>query len=113
MRVIVTGSRNWSNTLALDRVLRELHPEVIIHGGALGADSQAHRYARAKGIIAIVHFPDYDKHGRRAPLERNIAMLEAYPGAVVVACPLPEGTGTQHTMREAKKRGMTIHEVEA
>lgn len=109
--VIVTGSRKWRGTSLYDK-LEELDPDVIVHGGARGADTMAHEWAEDHGRVAVVYFPDYDEYGRKAPLHRNRAMIHAYPDATVVACPLPGGTGTQYTMRYANDRNMSVVVVE-
>lgn len=109
--VIVTGSRSWTSMARirmLKAVLDDLNPDIIVHGGALGADSIAHTWCKNNGKKSFVYFPDYDTHKKGAPLKRNILMLEDYPEATVVACPLPESRGTYHTMNGAEDRGMEI-----
>ena len=112
--VIVTGSRSWTS-MALIRKLKaaldELNPDVVVHGGALGADSVAHAWCRTNGKKAFVYFPDYAAHPRGAPLRRNIAMLEDFPEATVLACPLPGSRGTYHTMKQASARSMEVEMV--
>ena len=108
MVVIVTGSRKWKNKRMLHTQLTNLNPDVVVHGGAIGADSFVSEWCRSRGRVEIIMYPDYDAYKKRAPLVRNIRMLETWPEATVVACPLPGGSGTQHTMREARKRDMEV-----
>ncbi len=112
--VIVTGSRKWKSAkqiIALKAALNEADPDMIVHGGALGADSVAHTWCKNNGKISKVYFPDYDKHGKGAPLKRNIRMLEDYPEALVIACPFPDSRGTYHTMQGADDRYMDVQVV--
>lgn len=106
--VIVTGSRSWTNDAAIMAALDSLDPEVVIHGGARGADTVAHRWAKKRGRIAVVYFPDYEREKKGAPLKRNTAMVVQHPDATLVACPLPDSRGTRFTMSEAHKQGMAI-----
>lgn len=106
--VIVTGSRKWTDRRAVFDALDELAPETVVHGGALGADTMAHQWAKKRGKEARVYFPDWDGHGKGAALHRNQDMLVRYPGARLLAFPVPDSRGTLHTMREAEKMGMTV-----
>lgn len=106
--VIVTGSRRWTNREALWVELDRLNPTTVVHGGARGADHLAHGWAEVRGRRAVVYFPDYQRFGRRAPLRRNIAMIEDHPDATVAAFPLADSRGTWHTVTHATKRGRPI-----
>ena len=109
--VIVTGSRKWSRVpeiKALWAKLDELDPDIVVHGGALGADTEAHKWAKKRGRRSYVYFPNYDKIGKGAPLVRNVQMLEDWLEATVVGCPYPDSRGTVYTMKEAEKRGMEV-----
>ena len=48
----------------------------IVSGGAIGVDRCAERYARSKNIKLTVFRPDYDTHGRSAPILRNKTIVE-------------------------------------
>lgn len=78
MRVAVVGSRDWKD---LPRVRREvaLLPKgtMVVSGGAMGVDSAAEEAARTAGLAVEVVRPDYDKHGRIAPLLRNRTIIES------------------------------------
>lgn len=110
MIVIVTGSRDWSEKAVLRRVLSVLHGngqdgiELLVEGGARGADTMARDWARDNGVPHETVPADWDRYGRAAGAKRNIQMLERYPSALVVAFPLPQGRGTQHCVMAAKDR---------
>ena len=40
--VIVTGSRKWTAKNVVNAVLSYYDPRLVVHGGALGADTFAH-----------------------------------------------------------------------
>ena len=74
MRVAVVGSRalqidDWENYLPPDT-------NEIISGGAKGIDQSAANFARSNGIALKEFLPEYDKYGKRAPLLRNISIIE-------------------------------------
>lgn len=117
MRVIVTGSRKWEDVRAVDDalwgVLQEHGPFQIVHGAcATGADWMAHIwYERVGARLGCTEqrFPANWERGPQAGPERNRRMIEA--GAdLVLAFPLPEGSGTQHTMRLAREAGIKVVE---
>jgi len=117
VRVIVTGSRKWSDlwiiTDALLRVYRKHGAFCLVHGDcSTGADHWAHLWWEQTHEITSCteqRFPANWERGKVAGPERNRRMIEA--GAdLVLAFPLPEGTGTQHTMQLAREAGIRVIE---
>jgi hypothetical protein len=106
--VVVTGSRDWSDAELLGRTLAAYHPDLIVEGGARGADTLAREWAHGAGIHCVTMPADWDRWGKSAGARRNIEMLERYPNALVIAFPLPSSKGTWHCVFEARKRE---HEV--
>lgn len=116
MRVIVTGSRHWTDLSRIFRELSELYATAdrltVAHGGCpTGADAITHRWITALPPVEDLSeevFPaDWAAHGRRAGPIRNEAMIKA--GAdLVLAFPLPGGRGTQHTIRLAREAGIPV-----
>ena len=84
MKVLVTGSRKFTDpftaSLEIDKRLGNL-PEgaVVIHGGALGADKMAGEAAARHGHLVRAFFADWDTHGKKAGIIRNLAMLDEDP----------------------------------
>lgn len=118
MRVIVTGSRAWSDFIAvfaaLDEVVWDMEPDealTIVHGGCpSGADHFARKWAGMYGAAVEVFPADWAGHGRRAGPLRNERMIKA--GAdLVLAFPMPGGRGTQHTMQLAERAGIPVKVV--
>ena len=103
MVLLVTGSRKWTDMETIFSVLDRLDPAVVIHGGALGADTIAHRWCKKNGRVAHVYFPDYSL-GKGAPLERNKQMVEV--ADYVVDFPMADSRGTWFTLKHAEKHGV-------
>lgn len=74
MKLAIVGSRNCP------RIDISTHfpfvPDTIISGGAAGADTLAKEYALMNNIPLTEFFPDYKKFGRRAPILRNIKIVD-------------------------------------
>ena len=49
---------------------------VIISGGAGGVDAWAEQFARSGGFEFIKIEPDYQKHGKKAPIIRNRELVK-------------------------------------
>lgn len=114
MRVIVTGSRKWPSPrevhFALGLTFCNNGSFTLVHGAcATGADAAAHEWfeiaGRMLGCLEVPYRADWNKHGRAAGPIRNKAMVDA--GAdLVLAFPLPAGSGTQHTIQLAREAGI-------
>ncbi len=74
MRVAVIGSRGLT-VGDLGQYLPEDTTE-IVSGGARGIDSCAREYAVSHGIKLTEFLPEYERYGRKAPLIRNITIIE-------------------------------------
>lgn len=115
MRILITGSRNWTNREIIRQALREAgqaaktHPQgvVVVHGGARGADMIAGEIAREFGCMIEVHPADWQAHGKAAGPIRNAHMVKL--GAdVCLAFPLGESRGTRHCMHMAEAAGIPV-----
>lgn len=114
--LLVTGSRDWpSETLVgcvLDEFLVSLRHEgmmTLINGGAAGVDTFAENYWRSHnlGNVITVH-PDWNLHGKKAGIIRNVDMLNMDP-TYVVAFIYNHSKGATFTINEARKRGMKAY----
>jgi hypothetical protein len=106
--VIVTGSRHWSEVQHIWRALTAEAPDLVVHGGCeTGADEIAERWCRRVHVDSHVFRAKWTEQRRSAGPIRNRRMLEAYPGALVLAFPL-NGPGTRDCVVQATERG---HEV--
>jgi len=85
-------------------------PELVITGGAIGADALGEAWAKEQKIPLKVLYPQYKIHGNKAPLLRNIDIVKECTH--LLAFPHPNGSGTQHAIREAHKLGKIVIVVE-
>jgi hypothetical protein len=111
MRVLICGSRTWTDAAAIQRALEDLPPgpTTIIHGGARGADQLAGKVAVRLGYAVEAYEADWSLGGRAGP-ERNIRMLDSKPD-LVLAFWDGRSRGTGHTVTEARRRNITVDTV--
>ena len=111
MKLAVIGSRTFTDQALLEETISKVKTPItlLISGGALGADTLAQQWAERNGIPTQIYKPDYDKYGRRAPLERNLLIVEAADN--VLAFWDGNSTGTQHALSHAKKLGKPHHTI--
>lgn len=112
MRIMVTGSRYWTDVTALDLALQSeagATPPAdltLIHGDAQGADRAAAAYALGAGWT-VDAFPPAPPGTASELRARNQAMIDSGPD-VVLAFPLPGSVGTWDTVNRAKRAGITV-----
>jgi YspA, cpYpsA-related SLOG family len=114
VKVLVCGSRSWTNGRAIRHRLRELPSgSTIVSGGARGADQIAATVARSLGFEVVELQANWRPDGRynpRAGFERNSAMLDLRPD-LVLAFWDGESTGTADTLEKARRRGIATEVV--
>src|SRR5262245_17298340 len=77
MRVIVCGSRSYSNRQRIQDALADIVYEfgtsdiTVVHGGSRGADRIAEQEAQKHGFLIEPHPADWEHLGKRAGLMRN------------------------------------------
>jgi hypothetical protein len=119
VRVLVCGSRDFDDReLMLWFCGTFRNGDVLIEGGARGADRLARQAVEALGFdVRIREFPaDWERHGKAAGPIRNQQMLdEGKPDVVVafVSKPLVESRGTADMVRRAKSTGYRVYVVSA
>ncbi len=84
-------------------------PCTIVSGGARGADTLAKEYAVKNNIPLIEFPPEYDRYGRRAPLMRNIQIVDNCD--FLLAFWNGSSRGTKFTIDYAVKRGISFKVV--
>ena len=118
-RILVTGSRAWSDRAAVEHALgtalRLFRPMVVVTGGCpTGADRMAEEWAHRAGVEVEVWPADWAAHGRAAGPLRNGRMVAA--GArMALAFLLPGGQsrGTEDCVRRAEAAGIPVQRFEA
>ena len=86
-------------------------PTLLVEGGARGADGIAKGWADARGVKTHTFIANWKMYGKAAGAIRNRAMLKAYPGALVIAFPLPQSIGTYHCSKLAVLMGHKVMSV--
>lgn len=109
MRILVTGSRTWDRPLPIAVALlvhsggRE--DVTLVHGGANGADYYAERAAEAFGWKTEEWIPNWNEHGRKAGIVRNLLMIESEPD-LCIAFTRGNSPGTTHCAEAAERHGI-------
>lgn len=109
--VAIVGSRDFADRALLDATMDAFvrehgAPTGVVSGGARGADTLGQRWAQARGVPCTVLAPEWAKHGRSAGFRRSADIVAA--ATHVVAFPHPRGSGTQHTVELARRRGLPV-----
>jgi hypothetical protein len=110
VKVLVTGSRYWLSGEIIREDLKLLDPTYVIQGGASGADTFAHQWAKRNGRISVTYFADWTMQGNAAGPIRNKRMVEESKPDIVLA--YGTGRGTMHTVSVAKGLGIEVRHVE-
>lgn len=106
-RLLITGSREWTDEVAIHGALLLHGPGEVVHGAARGADRIAGALADRLGWPVDAHPADWDRYGRAAGTMRNRRMVEL--GAdVCLAFPLPGSRGTWDCVRRARAAGIGV-----
>lgn len=112
MRLLVCGGRGY-NDLAygrsvLDRFHAKYPVDVLIEGGANGADMMARGWASVNGVHGATVHAMWELHGPKAGPLRNAAMLKLSPDAVIA---FPGGRGTENMCRQAEDAGVKVYRI--
>lgn len=132
MRVLVCGSRTWTNRDAIRRELETLPAgSVIIHGdngydaagnplwgqpdelAVRGADKLAGAIAQELGFTVKTFTPDWKQFGYSAGPRRNTRMLQdGRPELVLAFCEdLETSRGTRDMVTKARKAGVEVRVI--
>lgn len=111
MRVLVCGGRDYEDYHMVCDVLDHICAvgDIIIQGGAKGADGLARRYALSKPLECKTYPAEWSKYGKSAGPRRNEEMLKHGKPELVVA--FPGGVGTSDMVQRAKKAGIEVIEA--
>jgi hypothetical protein len=116
-RILVTGSREWSDWGVIESALRwayltcisePIAYTTVVHGHCpTGADACADLIAPMMGFNVERHPADWKRYGKPAGHIRNAEMVDL--GAdICIAFPLGESPGTRGCMRLAEKAGIRV-----
>ena len=112
LRVLICGSRDWTNKARIGRYLDTLMDDecytadsiTVIHGGCKGADHHAGMEAKGRGITVVEYPANWLKHGLRAGPVRNQQMIDDGKPDRVIAfhADLNSSKGTKDMVARAK-----------
>jgi len=110
MKLAIIGSRSFNDVAfissELDKLFESNRLDLIVSGGARGADSIGAEWARSKGIPCKVHLPDWDRYGKSAGFIRNELIINDCDA--VIAFWDGKSRGTLHSINLAKKKGREL-----
>ena len=105
MKLAVIGSRNFTDKEVLFDYLQKFiennNVELIISGGAKGADRMAEQFAKEHGIETQIFKLEYAKYGRGAPFILNEKIIATCD--TVIAFWDGESRGTKNALNTAEK----------
>jgi hypothetical protein len=108
MKVLITGDKRWKNTRVIMRVFQGL-PEytVIMHGGAIGAESLAGHLAKNYKFKVKVYSAEREKYRGEAEPVKNRKMLDEENPDLVLAFHnnISKSEGIADCLRRAIIRG--------
>lgn len=108
MKLAVIGSRTFND---YERLKKEIDTmigdiEIIITGGALGADALASRYARENGISEKLYLPNWQLFGKSAGMLRNTSIVDNCD--YLMAFWDGKSKGTKDSIDKAEKQGKLL-----
>lgn len=104
MKLMIVGSRSIKEFDLTPYVPEDT--ELIISGGAVGADEIAEEYADRNKISKLIIRPRYDVYGRGAPLIRNKVMVDIADEVIVIWD--GKSRGSSHVIDYAKKQNKNL-----
>lgn len=111
MRLLICGSRAWTDGEVIFQELRKLDDvTVVIEGEAPGADTLARQAAEQLGIPVLPFPADWDRYGRGAGPLRNQQMLDEGKPDLVLALSedLNSSRGTADMVARARLAGVPV-----
>lgn len=114
MRLIIAGTRTFTDyellRLEVIRFLEGQVPDLVITGGARGADALGHQFAKAMEFKCIVMQADWDAYGKAAGYKRNIRMAQAATHCICFWD--GKSRGTKNMIQLAKKHRLQLKVVQ-
>lgn len=111
MKILVTGGREYGDVSTIITALKDASApgDIVIQGGAPGADDIAYRVAKRNGLRGIQIDAEWTRLGKKAGPIRNREMLDLQPDIVLAFHPdLANSRGTKDCAEEAIRRGIPV-----
>lgn len=79
MRILITGSRDWINAIAIEHALRQhsIAGAILVHGDCRGADKIGKKVWNSLGLKDEPHPANWTKYGPAAGPIRNREMINS------------------------------------
>lgn len=117
MRLIIAGGRDFTDRSMMSRKLSKIlggadlgfgyeYPDVVLCGGARGADTLGKEWAKRHGVEVEMYHADWNGLGRRAGYVRNEAMAINATHLIAFYDGVSKGTG--HMITLARKHGVEV-----
>jgi len=107
--ILVCGGRDYANKRRVYEVLDGWEVELLIHGGAAGADSLAAAWAAEREVNCLRVPAKWKKHGKRAGPLRNREMAGMKPDVIIA---FRGGRGTSDMVKAGQEAGLIVIEIE-
>lgn len=112
-RVLVTGSRDWTDREAILETLKfefqinfRDRGMILVHGDCpTGADFMANEVWENQGLTVEKHPADWNQYGKRAGFIRNQEMVDSKP-SICYAFIKNNSKGATHTVKACEKAGI-------
>ena len=111
MKILICGSRNWTDHGIIKNFLSQIPQQsTIIHGDCRGADKIAAEIALSLGMKVITFPANWKNEGRSAGPKRNMRMLKEGNPDLVVAFheSIETSKGTKDMIEKASKMGVAV-----
>jgi len=109
MKLLITGSRKWTDYDLIETIINKIKPKLIIHGGCEGADLLADQVANTFFYSKKVFLADWATLGKKAGPIRNQQMINEKPDTCVVFHEDPNlGTGTRDCVTRCLQNGIPV-----
>lgn len=119
MKLLVCGSRDYTDYRTIDEVLDSIHAthhiHILIEGGSLGADRYARYWAKANGVPVQTFEAEWERYRQAAGPIRNTRMLKEGKPDLVVAFPittLEKSKGTANMIAQARRAKIQVSIIE-
>lgn len=117
MKILVTGSRDWSDEKAIEREFKKLpQGTIIVHGACpTGADAMAEKLAKKYGFPIRRYPAEWELEGKSAGPKRNAKMIreehrsgDPIHQALAFTVDLSRSRGTKDCVERARKAGIKV-----
>jgi len=112
MKLSIVGSRTFNDKTKAFTVLDEIEKQIgkidlIISGGACGADTIGELYAKSKNIPTLIFLPNWEIYGKSAGFIRNSKIVDNCD--VIIGFWDLNSLGTKDSLKKAKNLNKIIY----